>query len=119
VTDVPGVRARLDISEYAPPPPPVPPLLLGSPPEPPPPPPMTSMLLLEEFQSPGTVQLVPEVRKMTTVVLAAASLGRKSGNEKATKTNEKIIQRPYILMRLRRSNVLCQQLRAEFTENIH
>ena len=38
---------------------------------------MSSMILLDEFQSRGTVQLVPEVRKMTT-----ASACTRGGNEK-------------------------------------
>jgi hypothetical protein len=36
----------------------------------PPPPPMHSMVLLEEFQSTGTVQVVPEVRKIVVEALA-------------------------------------------------
>ncbi len=72
-TDAPGVSDTFEIAEYAPPPPPPPP---GPEPPlaPPPPPPMTSIVLLDEFQSLGTVQLVPEVRKMT--VEARAGRGR-------------------------------------------
>jgi hypothetical protein len=36
---------------------------------------MTSIVLLEEFQSLGTVQLVPEVRKMTIGSAARARCG--------------------------------------------
>jgi hypothetical protein len=67
VTVPPGVSDKLVILEYAPPPPPAPATLLPPDTLPPPPPPMTSMVLSALFQSEGTVQLVPEVRKMTAV----------------------------------------------------
>jgi hypothetical protein len=57
---------------YAPPPPPAlpwPPAPVA-PLAPPAPPPISSTVLLAEFQSSGTVQLVPEVRKSTMVCAA-------------------------------------------------
>src|SRR3989338_7207280 len=67
----PGVSARLVTFEYPPPPPP-------ALPRPPPPPPITSMVLSDEFQSDGTVHVVPDVRKV--IAVAALTLGRPTKN---------------------------------------
>jgi len=72
----------LAIFEYAPPPPPFGPTLKAEKAfDPPPPPPMSSIVLFEEFQSLGTVQIVPEVRKIT--VAAFANSGNAKRNARA------------------------------------
>jgi hypothetical protein len=56
----PGLREMFDVLAYAPPPPPpAPKATLPDPP--PPPPPIVSTELFAEFQSLGTLKLVPEV----------------------------------------------------------
>jgi len=57
----------LDTNEYPPPPPPDPELVLAVGHPPPPPPPTVSIVFEALFQSPGTVHVVPEVRKTTTL----------------------------------------------------
>ena len=83
---LPGVRARLTTSEYAPPPPPpAPPTLLACLP-PPPPPPIASIVLFALFQSNGTVQVLAPVavRKMT-VAAAYAVVGKDTGVQNASR----------------------------------
>ena len=64
-TEAPAVSVMLRALAYAPPPPP-PPLLLP----PPPPPPMHSTWLLAEFQSLGTVKVVPVVMRIVVAIRA-------------------------------------------------
>jgi len=66
-TMLPGASVRFVILEYAPPPAPPPPEPVLERLSPPPPPPITSIELFDGFQSAGTVQVEPEVRKIVVV----------------------------------------------------